>query len=308
MTPGHAHHHRHRDAGDMRLLAGIAVNGLLTIAQIVGGLIAGSLALVADALHNLNDAAALALALVARRIARKPADRRRTFGYRKAEAIGALVNTTALLMVAVYLVYQAIMRAFSPQVIDGWIVVGVAALALVVDLFTALLTRALARDSINVRAAFVHNLSDALGSLAVMVTGVLVLVFGWTLADVVATLLIAGYIAWMSVGLLRDSIRLLLDSAPTDVSLDDLSMAMADTPGVVDVHHIHLWQLDEQHRALEAHVVVEVPDLLAAETVKRRLKSLLAERFAVDHTALELEIPDTCLEGPERCGEPPGAE
>jgi cobalt-zinc-cadmium efflux system protein len=308
MTPGHAHHHHHRDAGDMRLLAGIAVNGLLTVVQIVGGLISGSLALVADALHNLNDAAALALALVARRIARKPADRRRTFGYRKAEAIGALVNTTALLLVAAYLVYQAVMRAISPQVIDGWIVVGVAALAFVVDLFTALLTRALARDSINVRAAFVHNLSDALGSLAVMVTGVLVLVFGWTLADVVATLLIAGYIAWMSVGLLRDSIRLLLDSAPTDVSLDDLTAAMTDTPGVVDVHHVHLWQLDEQHRALEAHVVVEVPDLLAAETVKHRLKSLLAERFAVDHTALELEIPDTCLEDPERCWVPPGAE
>ncbi|MFO7652914.1 MAG: cation diffusion facilitator family transporter [Candidatus Krumholzibacteriia bacterium] len=308
------HHHDHEHllagsgserAGDRRLLAGMGINLLLTFVQVAGGLVSGSLALVADALHNLNDAAALGLAVVARRIARKPADRRRTFGYRKAEVIGALVNTTALVMVGLYLVYEALARWANPQPVDGWIVVIVGGVALIVDAITVALTYALGRRSLNVKAAFVHNVSDALGSLAVMIAGALVLLHGWYLADLVATLLISVYILWQSYGLLRSSARILLDSAPRDVDLAELFAVMRAVPGVREVHHLHAWELDERNRALEAHVVVEVTDLVEAERIKNELKRRLHERFGFGHTTLEIEAPEACADDPHRCWEPP---
>ena len=194
MGHDHSHHLDPHQTGDRRLVVAISVNVLLTGAQVVGGVISGSLSLVADALHNLNDAASLGIALVARRIARRPADKVRTFGYRKAEVIGALTNTTTLIIVGLYLVYEAVARFLQPEPIDGWIVVIVASFALVVDLATALMTFSMAKETLNITAAFVHNVADALGSLVVICVGILVLVFQWYIADLIATLLLAAYI------------------------------------------------------------------------------------------------------------------
>ncbi len=295
--PHHDHGHRHGAStdtsalNDARLGWAIALNGLLTVAQIVGGVLSGSLSLVADALHNLNDAASLALALIARRIARKPADRKRTFGYRRAEIIGALINLTALLLVAAYLVYQAIDRALHPQPVEGWLVVIIAGVALVVDVGTAALTYAGSKHSMNIKAAFIHNVADALGSVAVIVAGTLILLFGWTWADIAATLAISVYIVYHSLGTLRQAIHILMEGAPPGVDLDELARAMQHVAGVRDVHHLHAWQLDEQHRAVEAHIVVQRDDIDDMERIKRVLKQMLDRDYDIDHTTLELEFP-----------------
>lgn len=158
--------------GENRLWWAVGVNVLLTIAQVIGGIISGSLSLVADALHNLSDAASMFIALIAIRIGRKPPDQFKTFGYKRAETIAALINLTALIIIGCFLIVEAIKRFFSPEPIEGWTVVLVACIALVVDVITALLTYSQSESSMNIKAVFLHNVSDALASIGVIVTGV----------------------------------------------------------------------------------------------------------------------------------------
>jgi len=284
------HDHGHAGDGDRRLVGAVLVNVLLTVAQVVGGLLSGSLSLVADALHNLNDAASLGIALVARRIARRPADDRRTFGYRRAEVIGALINLTTLVIVGLYLVYEAVSRYFDPRPIEGWVVVWVAGIALVVDIVTAVLTFKMSKGNLNIRAAFVHNVSDALASVAVIFAGTLILLYEWYWTDLVATVLISAYVLYQGVTMMRDTVRILMEGVPPDLRLQDISKALVGLPGVADVHHVHVWQLDEEHRALEAHLVVP-EDATEFVKVKEAARALLRERFRIGHSTLELEQP-----------------
>jgi cobalt-zinc-cadmium efflux system protein len=302
MGHDHSHHLDPHQTGDRRLVVAISVNVLLTGAQVVGGVISGSLSLVADALHNLNDAASLGIALVARRIARRPADKVRTFGYRKAEVIGALINTTTLIIVGLYLVYEAVARFLQPEPIDGWIVVIVASFALVVDLATALMTFSMAKENLNIKAAFVHNVADALGSLVVICVGILVLVFQWYIADLIATLLLAAYILIQGYKLMAQSIRILMDSVPVGLDLDRIIKRMTGIAGVHEVHHVHVWEIDEHHRALEAHVVT-LGGFEDMETIKGALKELLREEFEIPHTTLEFEPQGDCLDRSGPCAQ-----
>ena len=291
---GHHHHHHHvteGGAGDRRVAWAVAVNVLLTVAQAVGGILAGSLSLVADALHNLSDAASLGIAFAARRIARRPSDDSMTFGYVRAEIVAALINYTTLIVIGLYLVYEAIIRFLDPEPVDGWLVVIIAGVALVVDLATALLTFALSKESMNIRAAFLHNVADALGSIGVIAAGALILLFGWTIVDPIVTLLIAGYILWMAFAEIGAAIRILMLGTPPDIDVPDLVAAMSGVRGVKSVHHLHIWSIDERHSALEAHVVLreedgEEPD---GEVVKQRIKAMVSARFGVRHAMLELE-------------------
>lgn len=287
----HDHHtHTHIDpkAGDGRLTLAVAVNLGLTVAQIIGGVLSGSLALIADALHNLSDAASLVIALVARRIARKGATATMTFGYGRAEIVAALINYTTLILLGLYLCYEAILRLFDPQGVDGWLVVIIAGIALVVDLVTAALTWAMARDSINIRAAFLHNLADALGSVAVIVAGTLILLFDWQIIDPLVTLGIAGYILWMSFSEIGGVIRILMLGSPEGIDTDRLLDDLRAVDGVRDIHHAHLWQMQEHQPAIEAHVVVAEGRWHEADAIKAALKAALAEA-GITHSTLELE-------------------
>ncbi|HSH29359.1 MAG TPA: cation diffusion facilitator family transporter [Thiohalobacter sp.] len=284
----HDHHHKAQALGDRRLGWAIAINLLLTLAQVLGGLLSGSLALIADALHNFSDAAALLIAWVARRIGRRPPDRLRTFGYRRAEVIAALVNLITLVLIGLYLIQAALWRLFEPQVIAGWTVIVVAAIALVVDVITALLTFSMSRHSLNLRAAFLHNVSDALASLGVILAGSLILLYGWYWSDTLLTLVIAGYVLYQAAGALPATIHLLMSGAPTHISVMDVTAAMQAVPGVRDVHHVHLWQIDEHRNSLEAHVVID--DYGQTDKVRAEIKQGLEERFDIHHSTLEFEL------------------
>ncbi len=290
---GQHHHHQHAhvdpEAGDRRMWGAIAVNLGLTVAQVVGGVLAGSLSLIADALHNLSDAASLVIAFAARRIARRPADAEMTFGYGRAEVVAALVNYTTLILLAIYLVYEAVMRFFDPSEVAGWIIVIVAGIAVAVDLVTAALTYAMSKDSVNIRAAFLHNLADALGSVAVIVAGTLILLLGWWWVDPAVTLMIAGYILWMAWAEIGGVIRILMQGSPPDLDARAAIAAMRGVDGVEGIHHAHFWQMEENRAAMEAHVVVAEGRWADADAIKARLKALLAEEFDVPHSTLELE-------------------
>lgn len=287
----HHHHHHHVDpeSGDRRVFLAIAVNLLLTLVQIAGGLISGSLALVADAVHNFSDAISLILAFAARRIARRPMDAAMTFGYGRVEVVAALVNYTSLIIIGFYLVFEAVARFLDPQGVDGWIVVVVAGVALVVDVATALLTWSLSRESVNIRAAFLHNVADALGSLAVIVAGTLILLYDWRLVDPIVTVMIAAYIIWQSVAEIGPVIRILMNGSPADVAAADVVARMRSVDGVRDVHSAHLWQMQEHETALDAHVVVEEGEWSRADAIKANVKALLAAEFGIGHSLIELE-------------------
>ncbi len=277
--------------GDRRLGWAIAINMLLTLAQVVGGILSGSLALIADALHNFSDAASLLIALVARKIGRQPADHFKTFGYKRAEVIAALINLVTLVIVGLYLVYEALWRMFEPQIIEGWIVVIVAGVALVIDAVTAILTYSMSKNSMNMRAAFLHNVSDALASLGVIIAGSLIILYDWYWTDTVLTLLIAGYVLYQAATMLPKTIHILMLGTPQELSINDVISTMEKVAGVSNVHHVHIWQMDEHNNSLEAHVVIG--DFSETETIKAALKAELGQRFNITHSTLEFEI-DRC--------------
>ena len=286
---GHHHHHVDPEAGDARVLWAVIVNLILTAAQIIGGIFSGSLALIADAIHNLSDAIALAIAFFARKIARAPADAQMTFGYGRAEVVGALVNYTTLIVVGLYLAFEAIMRFFEPAAIDGWLVVIVASIALIIDAITAALTYSMSKTSANIRAAFLHNLADALGSVAVIFAGTMAIVFDWYLIDPLVTLLIAGYILWLSFSEIGGVVRILMLGCPPDLDINAVMQSIRKVDGVFDVHHVHLWQMQEHQSALDAHLVIEPNKWSQADAIKLAVKRTIADTYAISHTTLETE-------------------
>ena len=283
-------HHDHHDTdamGDRRLAVAIAINMLLTLAQVVGGLASGSLSLIADALHNFSDAASLLIAWVARKIGRQPADHFRTFGYKRAEVIATLINLVSLVLIGVYLIFEALWRFVEPQVIEGWIVVIVATIALMIDVATAVLTFSMSKDSMNIRAAFLHNISDALASVGVIIAGTLILLYGWYWTDTMFTLVIAGYVLYQAATMLPQTIHILMQGAPEGIAINEVISAMESVADVSNVHHVHIWQLDEHSNALEAHVLIM--NFSETETVKATLKKELYNRFSIAHSTLEFE-------------------
>ncbi|MDN2564637.1 cation diffusion facilitator family transporter [Aquibium sp. A9E412] len=305
---GHHHHHHGVDAasGDRRVVLAIVVNLGLTLAQIVGGLVAGSLALIADAIHNFSDAASLMIAFGARRIARRPSDRSMTFGYGRVEVVAALINYTTLIVIGLYLLYEAALRFVDPQGVDGWLVIIIAGIALVVDAATALLTYALSKQSVNIRAAFLHNVADALGSVAVIVAGTLILLYDWRLVDPLVTVMIAGYILWQSFREIGPVIRILMLGSPPDIAADKVVAAIRGVAGVHAVHHAHLWQMDEHENALDAHLVIEEGAWRDADDVKARTKALLAREFGIGHSTLEMECARHACPDAQTFGHPSG--
>ncbi len=291
---GHDHsgynHHNVRDMTDRKLSIAIVINMGLTVAQIAGGVFSGSLALIADALHNFSDAASLLVAVIARRIAKRKPDSKRTYGYQRTETIAALINLTSLVLIGFWLGTEAIIRFIDPQPIEGWTVIIVAGIALIVDAGTALLTWKESKTSQNIRAAFLHNIADALSSVGVIIGGALILIYGWTIIDPIITLVISGYVMLQAVKEFPAVLNLLLDGAPEGINADALVHDMKQLTGIKGVHHVHVRRLDEQRNALEAHIVID--DVKYMEEVKTSLKAFLANRYDIAHSTLEFETVD----------------
>lgn len=281
------HHHEVESMSDVKLIWAVFVNIGLTVAQVIGGIVSGSLALIADALHNFSDAASLGLALFARKIGRRPADKLMTFGYGRAEIVAALINLTTLVIVGLYLLIEAINRYLDPQPVEGWTVIIVAGIALVIDIGTAMLVYKESKHSLNIKAAFLHNVSDALASVGVVVAGVLILLYDLYVADLVMTVLIAAYVLYQGLSLLPKTIKLLMGAVPDDVEFEAIVEALRNVNGVRDLHHVHVWSLDEHSRALEAHLVPADSSLRAFESVKAETRRILKERFSIAHATLE---------------------
>lgn len=294
-------------SGDRRVMTAIWANALLTVAQVVGGILSGSLALIADALHNFSDMASLLIAFAARKIARRPADARMTYGYGRIEIVAALINYTTLILVGFYLVYEGAMRLIDPPDVAGWTVVILGAVALAVDALTAGLTWSMQKGSVNIRALFLHNLSDALASVAVVGGGALILLYDWRLVDPIVTLCIAGYILYLSFVEIGGPIRTLMLGSPPELENDSVIAAIRKVGGVAGLHHVHIWQMQEHSPALDAHIVLAAEAWNSQEDIRRDIKRMLADRFGISDSTLEFEHAarangDASLYGRGACG------
>ncbi|XGA79490.1 cation diffusion facilitator family transporter [Halomonas sp. CH40] len=293
----HHHHHLNPESGDRRVSIAIWANGLLTLAQLVGGALSGSLALIADALHNFSDMAALVIAFAARKIARRPADAQMTFGYGRIEIVAALINYTTLILIGAFLIYEGVMRLIDPPEIQGWAIVIIGGVALFVDALTAWLTWSMQKGSVNIRALFVHNLSDAFASIAVIIGGSLILLYDLRWVDPAITIGIALYILYLALSEIGGPIRTLMLGSPPDIDGEAVIALMRRIDGVEDVHHVHLWQMQEHIAALDCHVVVSEANWQHLENIKADIKKQLKTHFGIGHSSLEFEHIDHAHQG-----------
>ncbi len=283
---GHGCSHHHHLSVDHKLSWAAGINVILTLAQIIAGVLSGSLALVADALHNLSDAAAMVLALVARKISRRHADDKRTYGYKKVETLAAFANILTLIVIGLWLAYEAVIRFFSPQIIEGWTVIIVATLAIFINGATAWLTYKESKNSQNIRAAFLHNLTDMFSSVGVVIAGIFILLFGWYWVDPLMTMIISAYVLWYAAKDLPKICNILIDGAPEDINLPFIVDEIKLIDGVQDVHHVHIRYLNEHSYAFEAHIVPQ--DGVNQENLKIGIKAKL-KHLRIEHSTLEFE-------------------
>jgi cobalt-zinc-cadmium efflux system protein len=268
--------------------------------EIVGGVLFNSLALVADGAHMLSDVGGLAIALLAHSLLARPATARHTYGLQRSEVLGALVNGVALVAVVGWLVFEAFERLASPQPIQGGAVLVIGSLGLLVNLGSAALLKRAQGSSLNVRGAFLHMASDAWGSVAVIVGGAAVVVWGATWADPLASLVVAALILWVTWNLLRDTVHVLMEGAPAGMDAREIERALSAFEGVRTVHHLHLWNLASDVPALSAHVVLDDDrSLHEAQLTGERLRAILRHRFGIEHATLELEC-HPCAEVTDR--------
>ena len=283
-----------RDASNRRLLAtALTLTASVMVVQIIGAILSGSLALLADAAHMFTDAAALVVALIATAIASRPADDRRTFGYQRAEVLGALANGVILIVLCAWVGIEAVQRLLAPAEaeVQGGLMLVVAAVGMVANAISMWLLGRAQKRSINVRGAYLEVLGDLVGSIAVIIAAIVIVTTGFTQADAIASLLIAILIVPRAIGLLREVVVVLTESAPVDVQVAEIRQHLRDTDGVVDVHDVHVWQLTRGAPVFSAHVIVDDAALTdgRAARILESLQGCLADHFDVEHSTFQLE-------------------
>ncbi|KQS54601.1 cation transporter [Geodermatophilus sp. Leaf369] len=294
---GHDHNHAPAPGATVsagyrkRLVAVLAITVTVLIVQVVGALISGSLALLADAGHMATDSLGVVLALVAVTLAQRAASARRTYGWQRVEVLAALGNSLLLLGIGLYIVVQAVQRIGDPPEIRSGVMLAAAVLGLVANGVSLLILKGGQDKSLNMRGAYLEVLGDALGSIAVIVAAILIITTGWTGADVVASLVVGALVLPRAWSLLRDALDVLLENAPRDVDMAQVRQHILETDGVVDVHDLHAWTITSGSKALSAHVVVS-EDALANGHGGRVLDALggcLGQHFDMEHCTFQLE-------------------
>ena len=263
------------------------------VAEIIGGLLSNSLALLGDAGHMLVDALALSISFIAIRIAQRPATTSRTFGYHRVEVMAALTNGVILLLVAAYILFEAYQRFRDPPEVETTLMLAVAGIGLAANLTGLALLRKARHSSINVRAAFWHVLGDTVASVGVIVGGIIIAVTGWGIVDPIIAVLISCIILWGAFRLVKESTDILLEGVPGHIDVGEVNRAILAVPGIRDVHDMHVWTITSGIHALSAHLLIEDQTVAHSAEIARAVERSLAERFSISHTTLQLEC-DRC--------------
>ncbi len=284
------HDHSNHQVQGKNLIYSILLNLLITVAQIIGGIASGSLALLSDALHNFSDVLSLGFSLIAHKLSRKKATEDHTFGYKRAELIAAFVNASTLIIVAFILIYGATDRFFHPKSIESNLVIWLSLLGIVVNGGSVLLLQKDAEINLNMKSAYLHLLTDMMASVAVLVGGLLMKYFGWFWVDGVMTILIALYLIVVGIDLLKTSTKMLMLFTPDEIDIKEIVVEVKKIPGAGILHHIHVWYLNEDELHLEAHLdCSEDIKLSEFNEISYKIEQLLLEKFHINHINIQPE-------------------
>jgi len=283
-------HHHHHEVRGKNLFITIILNIIITLAQIAGGVMSGSLALLSDAMHNFSDVLALLIAWWANRLSHKPKTKQKTFGYKRAQILAALFNSSALFGIALFLIIEAVSKFLNPQVIDSSLVIWLGILSIVLNTLSVLLIKDDAHDNINIKAAYLHLLTDVMTSIAVVVGGLLMYYFKLFWVDSLVTILIAVYLISASYSLIKESIEILMQSAPGNIDIEKLKSDVENIKEIKNIHHLHIWRLDDHDIHLEAHIDFE-ENLNLREVTKiiDGVTKYLKKSYHIAHIALQAE-------------------
>ena len=286
-----SHTHQSDEVSNSRLVITILMNVLITAAQIVGGIISGSLALISDAVHNLSDSVSVVLAWVAQLLGRKPRTIKSTFGYKRAEILAAFINALALIGISVYLVFEAVDRLINPKTVDAYWMFWLGLLGLVANGISVLILEREKNKNINIKAAYLHLLGDALTSVAVITGAILI----WTLqvfwADPVVTILISIYLFIHTLKLLKESVTILMQMAPAEIDLPEIEERLMKVEELLNIHHIHIWNLTDKLIHFECHLTLE-DDIRVSETgpILNKVRKILQDEFDIEHVTIQFEF------------------
>jgi cobalt-zinc-cadmium efflux system protein len=278
-------------SGQRRALGwALAVNSVLLIVEVAGGIVFGSLALLADAAHLVSDVAGLGIALGALIVVARPVSARHSFGFARAEVMAAQISAMLLLAAGIWILYEGAIRFNDPVAVQGAGLAAIAALGLLINAGSAIVVHRAQGESLNMRASFVHLATDAAGSLGALGAGVAIWAWGWASADTIVSMATAGLVLWTGWGLLRESTHVLMEGSPRSIDPEQVMVAIREVDGVVNAHHLHLWNLASDIPAASAHIVLSgQPTLRQAQHTGALVKTTLAERFSLTNVTLELE-------------------
>jgi cobalt-zinc-cadmium efflux system protein len=284
------HNHNHQVQGK-NLLFSIVLNIVITVAQVIGGILSGSLALISDALHNFSDVLTLIFSYIANKLARKEASLDQTFGYKRAELIAAFVNSISLIVVAIYLIFEASHRFQNPQVIKSNLVIWMSLLGIVINGLSAFMLKKDAHHNINMKSAYIHLLTDMMASIAVLIGGILMKYFHIYWIDSVLTFAIALYLIYVGYALLKESTQMLMLFTPSNIDIKNIVGEVHKIDGVKLLHHIHLWHLNDHELHLEAHLDCS-NDMKMSEfnVLLDQIETVLLEKFNINHINIQPEF------------------
>jgi cobalt-zinc-cadmium efflux system protein len=294
---GRKHHHvdLSTSVSGARLVVTMLLNFLITVVEVIGGLVSGSLSLLSDALHNFSDGIAIIISCIAIRLSRQPHTKKYTFGLKRAEILAAAVNASVLIIICFYLFKESYERLTSPQPIKGSLMITVASVGLIANVIGTLLLKKGSRENINIRSAYLHLLGDAVSSAAVIIGGLCIYFFQVYWVDPILTVLISIYILEESYQIVKEAVNVLMMGTPQRISLENIREELEKIPGIRDVHHVHLWRLSEKDIHFEAHIDVVDEDMPVRQTTRlsEKIEEKLKQNHGITHTTLQFES-DRC--------------
>jgi len=288
---GHSHGHHHHAIDGKNLAISVALNAIITIAEFVGGILSNSLLLVSDAVHNLSDTLALALSFVAHRIGKRKSTTVKSYGFKRFEILAAFVNSLALIVISIYLIYASYQRIAHPEPIHSKLMFTIALIGFFGNLFSILLLKKDSDHNLNIRSAYLHLLGDTLSSVAVIVGAIVIYYYNITWIDAVLTMAISLTIVWHTWKVLKETIDILMQSMPHDFDINAMKTEVESIDGVANIHHVHAWQLNDEKNYLECHVDLSRNMLVSeSEEIKSKIQHILMHHHGFSHTTIQMEF------------------
>lgn len=297
--PAHTHH-KALSSVTSKLKYGIILSSVILVAELAGGILANSLALLADAGHVFTDIIALSLSWYGIKQAERPASHKMTFGYHRVGVIIAIVNALSIFAIALFIFYEAIRRLQDPPEVDSPIMLIVATMGLGINLLVAFWLRKEQRANLNIRSAFMHSLGDALASIGVILGGIIILTTGLFVVDPIISIAIGLIIVLAAWGIFRDGLRVLLEATPPGIDLSQMISDLKNVPGVKDVHDIHVWSITPQLHAMSCHVLISDRPTSEAAGIRQKIEEILLRQYQIEHTTLQMEC-EVCGDGDFLC-------